>query len=176
MTFIFQTKELMFVAWFLPGSTSPGLANLTTLEPCCLPHLANRPYLFSFICVIFKVWGFQHNLSAFFFPLVTSYRTASCWGVIELNRSGILCKMLMVNSLLNAYSKQCSLLTKCVSDTQIPQNTHIYIILEVYKVVLVILYIYMRAFDKSISRNVTVEKILLNMIKYIHIYSFKCIK
>lgn len=44
------------------------------------------------------------------------------------------------------------LLTKCVSDTQITlRNTPAIIILEVYKVVLVILYIYMKTFDKSIS-------------------------
>lgn len=56
-------------------------------------------------------------------------------------------------------SVRCSL--NALVTPKIPlRNTPAIIILEVYKVVLVILYIYMKTFDKSISRNVTVEKIL----------------
>lgn len=56
-------------------------------------------------------------------------------------------------------SVRCSL-NELVTPKILLRNTPAIIILEVYKVVLVILYMYMKTFDKSISRNVTVEKIL----------------
>lgn len=77
--------------------------------------------------------------------------------------------MLIVSSVL------CSL-NELVTPKIPLRNTPAKIILEVYKEVLVIVYMHMKIFGKSISRNVIVKKILKNIIKYVHIYSFKCIK